>query len=72
MQQIGRAGRSGSEAKAILYHARGDLSKSYFSQDIKDYAKNNDTCRREIIANLFGAGTHQSAHKSCCDICEDC
>ncbi|KAL4233931.1 hypothetical protein ACF0H5_008603 [Mactra antiquata] len=68
VQEIGRAGRSGTVAEAILYYNRADLGVQTMKKEMKDYCLNCNTCRRISINNHFGYNaTNRPA--ICCDIC---
>lgn len=71
MQEIGRAGRGGQNAQAILYFAKGDMVKEYFKEDIRLYTNNNTICRRKVIDQQFGSSYDGVVDDtSCCDVCE--
>lgn len=71
-QEIGRAGRSGQPAKAILIAKYN----RYASEEMKSYMNNATECRRVFIYKQFLQG--ESIHSntplcSCCDVClKDC
>lgn len=82
-QEIGRAGRDGKPARAILYYSHGDTHKlEFFLRDKserekeKERMKINDmvqfaectTCRRQVILNYFGDEL-KPMHDQCCDCC---
>jgi len=83
-QEIGRAGRSGKEAKCILFYEKDDMViNRLLLRDIKDpsYKRfkesqirsmekflKSDTCRRKIILNYFGEKNIQES----CNFCDNC
>jgi len=68
VQEIGRAGRSGAEAQAVLYFNRGDLASATMRKDMKEYCTNNSKCKREIINTFFGFKSTVKPFK-CCSVC---
>ena len=74
MQEIGRAGRSGAPAQALMMYKPLHLLGS--SSEMKEYVKDSSTCRRMIIANHFKPKEEHlgiSPAHNCCDVCAaDC
>ena len=70
IQETGRAGRDGGPAMAILYYDAKDLGALHVEQEIKDYCKNKDKCRRDCLFKDFDKDTEASLSGCrCCDIC---
>jgi ATP-dependent DNA helicase RecQ len=81
-QEIGRAGRDGLPAKAILFYALGDMmTLRRFAEDsgrplvniqklerMKEFAEAS-VCRRRILLSYFNEETHCDCHN--CDVCFD-
>ena len=67
VQEIGRAGRDGADAFAILVNKKIWHS----SKPMKDYTKNTDQCRRSFILGNFVNYIHcvHYVKCKCCDIC---
>ena len=55
-QEIGRAGRRGQPAQAILYYNNRDIARNYLGikDDIIEYCKNNSNCLRNQLLSVFG------------------
>lgn len=81
-QEIGRAGRDGLPATALLLYSYGDLHKlRYFFEDSADPQKAEKllqgmvsyaeakTCRRQQLLSYFGEPYTQGEKDCCCDIC---
>ena len=81
-QEIGRAGRDGLPATALLLYSFGDLHKlRYFFEESADPQKAEKllqgmvsyaeakTCRRQQLLSYFGEPYSQGEKDSCCDIC---
>ncbi|XP_060576311.1 ATP-dependent DNA helicase RecQ-like [Ruditapes philippinarum] len=66
VQEIGRAGRTGKDAQAILYFNRGDLAPRAMRKDMKEYCTNTTVCKREMINHFFGFNTTVKLLKCCC------
>ncbi len=66
VQETGRAGR---DALAILYHVPRP-SNRFLDEHMKDYCKNKDTCRREMLLKDFDGQFDSVILCSCCDVCE--
>ncbi|XP_069113645.1 uncharacterized protein [Argopecten irradians] len=73
MQEIGRAGRQGQPARAVLYFNNHDIAKNLpgITEDIIVYCKNDTTCLRNAILNVFGFEKDQSITATeCCSNCK--
>ena len=76
LQETGRAGHDGQLAVATLYCTKADLLHT--SDDMKEYCRNQDTCRRTLLLRDFDMTSSPSAVDessiqslcSCCDVCE--
>ena len=60
-QKVGRAGRDGQPASAIMHFKSFDISKARkgMSDVMREYAVTANRCRLEMIVNYFG---YKSAH----------
>lgn len=73
LQETGRAGRDGQPAYAVLYLRSTHLSQ-HVGNDMKEYCRSQDYCRRRILLKQF---EEQATHSiegdqrscRCCDIC---
>lgn len=67
-QEIGRAGRDGSDSEAVLLVS--GLLMRHVSKEMRDYAYSQDICRRKMLLESFGASRAWTEvdHK-CCDVC---
>lgn len=68
VQEIGRSGRAGSSAHAILYYNNGDLAVQGMRQEMKEYCK-GVKCKRTTINEYFGFHSEQSL-TVCCNSCQ--
>ena len=66
---IQETGRAEKTAEAILY-ATSHPSNRFIDDSMKDYWKNKEKCRRELLLKDFDGSVGFCAHCSCCDICE--
>lgn len=72
LQEIGRAGRRGQNATAILYFNKSDIAKNLpgIQEDIIKYCKNTDQCLRELLLEPFGFKKSENIDKAqCCSYC---
>ncbi|SMN01812.1 ATP-dependent DNA helicase RecS (RecQ family) [uncultured Candidatus Thioglobus sp.] len=69
IQQIGRAGRDGKPSLALLLKL--PIGKRKISNNMKDYAKNSEICRRKVLFNDMDGHVHKEKIPKClcCDIC---
>ncbi|XP_062587881.1 ATP-dependent DNA helicase RecQ-like [Saccostrea cucullata] len=66
VQEVGRAGRDGDSAEAVLFYNATDAAGQNMTKTMKEFLV-SQVCRKQFIADYFGAkytGSHQ-----CCDIC---
>ncbi|WAR08796.1 LOW QUALITY PROTEIN: BLM-like protein, partial [Mya arenaria] len=68
VQEIGRCGRDGAHANAILYYNNSDLGIQHMQASMKDYCK-TDKCKREFINEHFGFDLSDRP-TICCNICQ--
>lgn len=70
IQQIGRAGRDGKPSLALL--VKLPAGKRKVSNNMKDYVKNSEICRRKVLFSDIDDHVHKEKHPKClcCDICE--
>ena len=70
LQETGRAGRDGKVASAILYHEAKDFSGVHVTQEMRDYCKLKDSCRRAFLLKDFDAVDKPTVRGCrCCDFC---
>jgi ATP-dependent DNA helicase RecQ len=80
LQESGRAGRDGSQSKAILLWGPDDkisLNRAKTETDrrrlsgLLDYARDITQCRRETLLKMLNFdGNGESPETQCCDVCE--
>lgn len=74
IQQVGRTGRTGKQATAILFFNNSDVGRPEMSKIMKSFCRNETTCRRKILNDYFGFtdDTNDSENKQslCCNICD--
>jgi superfamily II DNA helicase RecQ len=72
IQEIGRAGRNGDYAGAIMYFNSTDIasSVSHVSEEMREFCL-TDTCRRKYMQAYFGDNSTSSVTicRLCCDNC---
>ena len=70
IQETGRAGWDGEPAEALLYTV-SKPGNQFIEESMKEYTKNNEMCRREILLKDFdGSVGVCTSSCSCCDVCE--
>ncbi|XP_052071379.1 uncharacterized protein LOC127709745 [Mytilus californianus] len=73
MQEIGRAGRNGDNAEAIMYFNNSDLSKARagLTSSVIEYCKNENNCFRKLLVKYFGFDDvlYAGDKKRCCSFC---
>ncbi|WAR25612.1 RECQ1-like protein [Mya arenaria] len=74
LQEMGRAGRKGQQAEAIIYYNNSDISKSRkgMSQSMISYCKNEQTCLRLQLVQHFGFNhvVYSGESIKCCSNCK--
>ncbi|XP_052274397.1 ATP-dependent DNA helicase RecQ-like [Dreissena polymorpha] len=69
VQQLGRAGRDGTQAMALLLYC-GRQCKGIDS-DMKNYISDDSKCRRNLLLSAYNTDVNKGLLKHlCCDICE--
>ena len=69
-QESGRVGRDGSQSYSIILNYAGNLGKGKTEDDMRNYLKDNETCRRQTLLNHYGQSTGNEVEKHfCCDTC---
>jgi len=79
LQESGRAGRDGSQSKAILLWGPDDktrLQRAKTEADrlrlsgLLDYARDITQCRRQALLKMLNYDSNESPEAQCCDVCE--
>ena len=70
IQQIGRAGRDGTEAQATMLINSSDISTNVkgLTDSMRHYCQST-SCRRKVLCNFFGYKLESDVPK-CCDNCD--
>ena len=70
MQEIGRAGRIGQQASAILYFNNSDIAqnKDISYDSIREYCTSEKVCLRKLLLGYFGFSCKKQ--EKCCVICD--
>lgn len=70
MQEIGRAGRSGSKSIATMHYNNSDIAQNNDTIDdsIRQYCRSDSVCLRKILLNYFGFQAVKQ--EECCVICK--
>jgi superfamily II DNA helicase RecQ len=68
---VGRAGRDGSSAEAILHYNSSDISTGIkgMGESVRQYCKTSDKCRRHVISDHFKTASDKP-DTDCCDVCQ--
>lgn len=73
LQEIGRAGRCGQSASAVMFYNYSDIApnRKGIKQEMVDFCKNNETCLRLYLVNYFGFDKvlFSGSKKECCVNC---
>ena len=70
VQESGRVGRDGGTSSAILIRYRYALTGSRISKEMKEYVRNQTSCRRIDLYSIFPGDSEYGVRKHiCCDIC---
>jgi ATP-dependent DNA helicase RecQ len=74
MQEIGRAGRNGLEAEAIMFFNMSDVSKSRkgFTTAMREFCLLDNKCYRKELLNYFGFNNmmYNGDKRKCCSYCK--
>lgn len=71
MQEIGRAGRRGQPASALMFFNNSDISKSRMTEEMIAFCKNNKSCLIQLIKHFgFENVIHTGAPDKCCSNCQ--
>ena len=67
VQESGRAGRDSLPSEASMLYCHG----KHVDEDVKEYAINEEKCRRELLFKIFLFSSNRIAVVGCkcCDIC---
>ena len=71
VQESGRGGRNGEQCEVVLYTFTGS-TKGHVSQGMKDYCRNDKTCRQMLLLTPFSGMAFKNQPKPehlCCDVC---
>ena len=68
IQEVGRSGRDGQQARAILFNVP---THAHTSQEMRKYTTVKDTCRRTLLfTQMMGTITNKPVPAcKCCDVC---
>lgn len=74
LQEIGRAGRNGQQATAILYYNMSDIApnRKGLSEEIRKFCLNKCTCLRKHLLQYFGFSNvlYCGSPENCCSNCQ--
>ncbi|XP_062576667.1 ATP-dependent DNA helicase RecQ-like [Saccostrea cucullata] len=72
-QEVGRAGRRGQPARAILYYSKRDIARNLpgIHENIIGYCRNNSNCLRNQLLSAFGFTKDETITGcKCCSHCK--
>ena len=71
VQESGRAGRDGISSSSVLIHYPGSTGKAKCDKEMKDFLKEESSCRRELVLKHFASrkGEWTLPKHKCCDKC---
>ncbi len=70
LQEIGRAGRAGQRAEALLYYSNSDIAVKGMEPDMAQYCRNDTECHRQMILDSFGFKKAPEVDGcNCCSLC---
>ena len=69
IQEVGRSVRDGEVAHAALMYSNMDIGHDYVEDKMKNYCRNEDHYRREILFADFEKPERSSTGCNCCDVC---
>ena len=69
VQEMGRAGRNGNQAEAILYHK---VARKEITPTAKAYGENQTVCRRSLLFKDFLFSNTQRTNIKACKCCDLC
>ena len=67
IQAVGRAGRDGAQAKAMLFVRKKE--KRHIQKQMRDYIENKTSCRRTILFKDYDYDKKPTSNCMCCDVC---
>lgn len=68
VQEIGRSGRTGTNAMAVLYYNNNDLAIKQMRREMREYCR-GEKCHRQLINDYFGFPAGENP-PTCCNICQ--
>ena len=75
MQEVGRAGRVGQQATAVMFFNNSDLASNRkgMTTEMVKYCRNNDTCLRLYLVQYFGFEDvlFEGNKEDCCKNCRN-
>ena len=72
LQESGRVGRNNKKAHAVLSRYKGSTRSRNITKEMKEYTRNENICRRNLLLKSFTASPSQTPIlQTCCDICAE-
>jgi superfamily II DNA helicase RecQ len=68
VQEVGRAGRDGQAAEAVLYFNNSDLAEKPVENTMIEFVRSK-SCRRQYLSTYFD--TPFESVSNCCDVCSN-